>query len=408
MSTPVFVIHGIGNRDEADFGRTAVALARAAGDGLVAHPIFWGDLGAHYKRIADTVPRWREPTETRGEDTEPDEDDHREGLARFLLGDRAAAEIRDDDVPEPVLDAATVALATGGGEEIRDGEEDPADAAAVRAAITEYWPDTQWLPLVDDEELQRAVGAAVAGPLAEDTATLDTGEELRDGAELRGLDVGGFVRRRLDELDRVVGAAFGAAGGRLNTTLRTTLLPGITRGVGDILVYQRHRTEIQERVRSVISQVDPELGRSPERPVDVLAHSLGGVIVVDLATGDEPLWIRRLVTFGSQSPFFHGCDPRGGVLTPYAGTPVPLPASIGAWTNLWEPFDPVAFVAAKVFRFADGSTPTDIEVPHLASSGLWTHTDYWKLRFVAEAIGAALGLPARPPGTRGMTDGRAS
>ena len=368
-------------------------MGRAGGPGRAGHPIFWGDLGAHYDRIVDTVPGRRRTVETR--DAGPDADDPDAALARFLLGDRAAAEIRDDVVPEPVLDAVSVALTTGDGDEIRD--DDPAETAAVQEALAEHWSDTRWLPLVDDEELLRAVGAAVAGPLAEDTASAYAGEELRDGAELRRPDLGGFVRRRLQELDRVVGAAFGAAGGRLNTAFRTGFLPGITRAVGDVLVYQRHREEIQERVRAAIADVDPDLGRSPERHVDVLAHSLGGVITVDLATTKEnPLWIRRLVTFGSQSPFFHVCDPRGGVLTEYTGTPVPLPASVGAWTNLWEPLDPVAFIAARVFRLADGSAPIDIEVPHLASSGLWTHTDYWKLRFVADAIATALGLPARP------------
>ena len=57
--------------------------------------------------------------------------------------------------------------------------------------------------------------------------------------------------------------------------------------------------------RATIDQVDPDLGRGPERPVRVIGHSLGGVIAVDIATADVPLWTRCLVTFGSQSPFFH-------------------------------------------------------------------------------------------------------
>jgi hypothetical protein len=96
------------------------------------------------------------------------------------------------------------------------------------------------------------------------------------------------------------------------------------------------------------------------------------------------------VTFGSQPSFFHVCDPRGGKLTPYAGEPVSLPASLGAWTNLWEPLDLVAFIAARVFRLHDGSKPNDIEVPHLASSGLWTHSSYWTIDFVIQAIRKAI------------------
>jgi hypothetical protein len=38
----------------------------------------------------------------------------------------------------------------------------------------------------------------------------------------------------------------------------------------------------------------------------------------------------------------------------------------------------------------DGSAPVDLEVPHLTSSGLWTHSAYWQLKSVAQAIQQAL------------------
>jgi hypothetical protein len=50
----------------------------------------------------------------------------------------------------------------------------------------------------------------------------------------------------------------------------------VTRAVGGIFVYQRHREQISDRVRSVIAEVNPDLGMSARQPVDVLAHSLGG------------------------------------------------------------------------------------------------------------------------------------
>jgi hypothetical protein len=106
---------------------------------------------------------------------------------------------------------------------------------------------------------------------------------------------------------------------------------------------------------------------------------------------DEPLWIQSLVTFGSQSPFFHVGDLRGGQLRPYTdGTLAQLPLSLGAWSNLWEPMDMLAFIAVKVFRIHDGSMPIDLPVSHLAPSGLWTHSAYWDLPQVTEAIQRAL------------------
>jgi surfactin synthase thioesterase subunit len=66
-------------------------------------------------------------------------------------------------------------------------------------------------------------------------------------------------------------------------------------------------------VRSVIAEVNPDLGVSAQQPVDVLAHSLGGAITFDTATADQPLWIRQFVTFGSQPSLFHVCDPRRSI-----------------------------------------------------------------------------------------------
>ncbi|MFD6397641.1 hypothetical protein [Nocardia sp. NPDC060249] len=390
MTTPVFVIHGIGNRDESAFGRTVDALADAIG-GITAYPIYWGDLGAEYEWITHTVPGVAEVR-----DRGPESRDQEDGVgARFLLADsrtRDGAETRDTSaVPDELIDAVIQALTSAAGRrsEVR-GAAFSSDAVAVKSALAAAWPATTWLPLSNDAELLSSVGAAIAGPIADGAATHGgTGVEVR-GAQVRGLDISAFVRKRLQEIDRVVGAAIGGAAGRLNSNLRNSFLPGITRGIGDILVYQRHREAISERMRRVISDVDPELGRTPDHPVDIVAHSLGGVITVDIATSVEPLWIRRLVTFGSQSPFFHVCDPRGGALTSYIGRPVQLPDSIGAWSNLWEPLDPVAFIADRVFRLSDGSKPKDVKIAHLASSGVWTHTDYWTLQDVIEAIGQGL------------------
>jgi hypothetical protein len=388
MSTPVFVIHGIGSRDQGAFESTVQGLGRAAG--FVGHPVFWGDLGARTALVDATVPGAAQqaggPEIRDGAEAAALSDPDR-AMAEFLAGtgEQRTDVIRDGDVelPPEVLEAALGRLRADGGVEVRDT---PA-GAEMEQALRSEWPGTRWLTAVDDPDVLRAVGAALTGPLTDEDLT-------PGGAEIRGVDVRGFVRRRLQELDRVVGAVLGAAGGRVNSHLRTATLPGIAQSVGDILVYQRHKERIQARVREVVAGVDPELGRSPERPIDVVAHSLGGVIAVDMATADDPLWVRCLVTFGSQSPLFHVCDPRGGTLDPFEGTAlVRLPPSVGAWTNLWEPLDALAFIAARVFQLNDGSAPDDRAVPHLASTGLWSHSAYWTLDSVARAIGNALAPP---------------
>jgi hypothetical protein len=407
MTDPVFVIHGVGNRDRSGFEERVARLQHATGGRWDMKPVYWGDLAADDRWVGLTIPAVGEP---RGTEAGPSE--LRDGsepsatqpglqaadLATALLSPfipAAQAEIRDatDGNQSDVVAAAAVRRLEAGSrdDEVRDqGDADPERAAAVRDAIAEHWESTTWLRQVADPLLLDEIGVAITAPLADPNVTVTSGgeEEIRD-EELRG--IAEFVKRRIDDLDRVVGATVGSAAGRLNSYLRTEQGPGVTRFFGDVLVYQRHRKEIHDRVRATIDQVDPALGRGPERPVQVIGHSLGGVIAVDIATADVPLWTRCLVTFGSQSPFFHVCDPRGGQLRPYAdGTLVQLPLSLGAWTNLWEPLDMLAFIAAKVFRLHDGTAPLDVPIGHLVSSGLWTHSAYWDLPQVATAIQRAL------------------
>lgn len=410
MTDPVFVIHGVGNRDQNAFESKVASLQSVTGNRWDMKAVYWGDLGADDRWVDLTVPRVGnlDGTEAHGlselrdgRELRVDPEVQVADLAATLLSLPAAhaqADVRDATVgsqfqTDIVAAAAVRRLNTGssGDEEIRDeGQADPGQAAAVREAIAENWMSTAWLSQVADSRLLEEIGGAITAPLADPAVTIASGDEkeVRDG-ELRG--IAEFVKHRITDLDRVVGATLDSVVGRLNSYLRTEQGPGVTRFLGDVLVYQRHQREIHDRIRDTIDQVDPGLGRSPDRPVRIIGHSLGGVIAVDMATADTPLWTRCLVTFGSQSPFFHVCDPRGGQLKPYAnGALVQLPPSLASWTNLWEPLDLLAFIAARVFRLHDGSAPRDVSIGHLVSSGLWTHSAYWDLQQVAVMIQQAL------------------
>ncbi|MET7355471.1 hypothetical protein [Streptomyces mirabilis] len=67
--------------------------------------------------------------------------------------------------------------------------------------------------------------------------------------------------------------------------------------------------------------------------------------------------------------------------------PVHSPASLNRWTNLWEPLDVLAFAASEVFELHDGTALVDLPVSHQASTGMWTHSAYWSLPYVASVIG---------------------
>jgi hypothetical protein len=399
------VIHGVANRDEAGFRQQVARLQRATGDRWQLIPVFWGDLGADDRWVAQTIPDMGQIFSTSPEirdDGQPAiraAPDQRAVLAQALAAGipPTAQIVRDSGAPVSVSEVIAGALTrlstpTEGPVEIRDGGGLVAPVIAadeVTAAIIQAWPSLTWLPTISDTALLAAVGAAAVAPYVDPAVNAEATStpELREGPETRDRNFAAFVKRRMRDLDLVVGAAFSAAAGRLNTYLRTESGPGITRFFGDVLVYQRHRQDIHDRVWAAAAAIGVDAGKDPREAVRVIGHSLGGVIAFDIATAKTPLWTKALVTFGSQAPFFHVCDPRGGQLVPYEGTHlIQLPDSLHRWTNLWEPLDPLAFIAGRVFLQHDRLAPRDIAIEHLASSGLWTHSAYWTLTQVADAI----------------------
>ncbi|MFC9269141.1 hypothetical protein ACFTXJ_15400 [Streptomyces zhihengii] len=386
MKDPVFVIHGVANRDRDEFATAVSALATAAGVDMV--PVHWGDLGAQEQFINAALPAYQTDPETLRDGEAP------QHVMAEVLPTTAFTEPVDEVLQLSQVDAALRAHLTEGNDGEDDGLRDSGrhllDPDQILEYVAEQWADTEWLSGTSDTRLLRETGRALARSLLDESnPDLDDpyrglrGEGADGDSRLRSL-----VRRRLMDLDRVAGAAVQAVGARLNHAMRSRFGPGTTRFLGDVLVYQRHQDAVHARVRQVIDEVHPDIGRGPDRPVRIAAHSLGGVIAVDMATATLPLWTESLVTFGSQAAFFHVCDPRGGQLTPYGGNmPVHLPASLNRWTNLWEPLDVLAFAASKVFRLHDGTAPVDLPVGHQASTGMWTHSAYWNLPYVASVIG---------------------
>lgn len=168
----------------------------------------------------------------------------------------------------------------------------------------------------------------------------------------------------------------------------------ITETLGDILVYQRNQVAIQKRVLEVLKAFDRDNAGygTVKKPVHAIAHSLGGVVALDLITRPRmPLHVQSLTTFGSQFPYFQLVDPRPGV-PPYGGAPVKLPLALKKWTNLWEPLDPLSFVASKVFRLADGRAVQDVEVHSqdglqgLLNGLYYTHNIYWSTPELLNAV----------------------
>ncbi|MFJ7212846.1 esterase/lipase family protein [Amycolatopsis sp. NPDC098790] len=383
-TTPVFVIHGTSNRTGDELTARVRRLQKEIGDRWTLYPAFWGDLGAapEERWIHETIPGYRPGREeVRGPEDDPLPAPGMDLLAAAL----AAAEASDGPAPD---EARQVAMVVSGIERAL-GEHGVSDELLKRQiieAVGAAWTaDMYWLWQVTDAAVLDEIGHSVATDLL--SRLPEEPIEVRDAAAVREL-----VGNRLADLNRVIGVTLGAAGGRVNALVRIALAGQIAGNFGDVIVYQRKQQEIHDRIRQIVADVDDRLGRDPEHPVHLIGHSLGATIALDLATrADDPLWTDSVITFGSLWPLFHVCDPRRG-LPPYTGSPVRLPPSVRRWTNLWEPLDPLAFVAARVFTLANGEPPRDVEVQHRYASGLSTHSVYWTApQLVSELVRALSG-----------------
>lgn len=378
MTEPVLVIHGVNVRDREGFEKQVTDLNRRVGSQWAFFPVYWGDLGAGFLGIEDTIPGVRSMV-VRGGESSPDF-----AIVEDLLAGEAGAPVVRSAAPgwEVVAEAAARRAAPaspvrgfGGNEEI------------IREAIREVWPQTRTLQYLTDAGLLEEIGLSI-------------GEGIEEGSQASSALVRGPIADEIRELtrgitrgiDSFLGRIIARLLGNLNTFLRTRFGPEIGRFLGDIFVYENQRRSIRDRLFERLDREAPGWG-TEQRPINVIAHSLGGVVCFDTAVTnvERRLFIKRFVTFGSQSAFFHVVNPRGSI-TPYQpGTPVRLPSSIGRWTSLWEPLDPLAFLAGKVFRLSSGDAPRDVEVPHLQSSGLWTHSVYWTHQALVDAIRQTFG-----------------
>jgi hypothetical protein len=206
------------------------------------------------------------------------------------------------------------------------------------------------------------------------------------------------IDRRTDKLnDDLRGRVRGYVNGKFQD-MRIALTSALLPFLADVISYQSHgrREQVHARMRSVIDkELGPEYGTA-QKPVTVLAHSLGGVISFDMATAqDVPLYIDHFITLGSQPAFFHLMDPRSSEVPEFEGEPVTLPETIRRWTNIWDELDLLAFGVGDVFRLHDGTAPIDRPVRCYrdvvrGAALMQSHLGYFTRRPAVRAIAEAL------------------
>lgn len=167
--------------------------------------------------------------------------------------------------------------------------------------------------------------------------------------------------------------------------MRLLLTSAVLPVMADTIIYQspKQRRGIHDRVRQVLTEQLPGWG-TEDRPIDIIGHSLGGVIAFDMAVSEEqPLYINRLVTLGSQVSLFHVLDPRSENLATFEGTRVRVPPTIDQWWNIRDVHDMLGFAADQVFQMHDGTLPREqvVRCYFTALEGaafFQSHVGYWQ------------------------------
>lgn len=181
------------------------------------------------------------------------------------------------------------------------------------------------------------------------------------------------IRQVVDEeyrsspLDWTKRKAIDFAAGRATVSLvqrRTSLSAMVSPLAGDILLYQRDGTAIRDFVRTIVERAEP--------PVVLLAHSLGGVVCLDLlASTDLP--VALLVTVGTPAPLFYELDALWA-LRPGEQ----LPGSFPTWLNIYDQRDLLANVASGLFDSRVTDKRVDNGLPfHRCHGAYWYNDSVW-------------------------------
>lgn len=384
MTVDVLVIHGVANRKQEEF-RDRVELLRKsvgapAGKEYRFAAAYWGDLGG-------------------GDGS---------GLP-YALPDILGKSVRAGFEFEAIVDQVHAARDTLGHHRVRSTSfaaeailasaqekvaEDVGVVSTVRSddrfgelaeAIVDAVAETRNIKKVEDPLVLAAIGRVVG-------AGVTVAEE--GGLETRGIasDVRDSVRRIVRALDDLLGSFTGQAIGIFNQAIRGALSTAVALTFGDVNAYRDSQNGPAIRKRVLDSLASASL--DPKKIDVVVAHSLGGLVALDMALAGE-LRIRHLMTVGSQPAMFHilKCLPHLKAFEP--GKKSRLPSNtVDRWTNFWHPMDPLAFVTSKVFELADASSPVDIEVEAplstIVKDKLWMHSVYWESE---QLVGAIRSLP---------------
>jgi hypothetical protein len=152
--------------------------------------------------------------------------------------------------------------------------------------------------------------------------------------------------------------------------------------MSDVIGYHAHRESIQRVLKAELTTAARAARGRPLLPV---ALSLGGIALVDLLGAWPEAPVEACVTVGSQAPLLYTFDAIPSMPYDEADPPF-LPVS---WLNIYDSRDFLSFLAEPLFRRTDGlASVVDLRV-HSGADFPKSHSTYWDLDPVWEAIATA-------------------
>jgi hypothetical protein len=149
-----------------------------------------------------------------------------------------------------------------------------------------------------------------------------------------------------------------------------------------VIGYHAHRDSIQATLRAELTRAAKV---AKGRPVLPVALSLGGIALVDLLGEWPDAPVEACVTVGSQAPLLYTFDAIPSMRYDEADPPhLAVP-----WLNIYDSRDFLSFLAEPLFRRSDGlASVVDLRV-HSGKDFPKSHSAYWELAPVWDAIATA-------------------
>jgi hypothetical protein len=177
--------------------------------------------------------------------------------------------------------------------------------------------------------------------------------------------------------------------------LRSNIMQVATSYVGDVMTYLARAAALRQFIHNTVMEA---CRQRPGEPLVIIAHSLGGVIAYDYAAdpafADRPP-IDLLVTIGSQVALFAEYGLVQGATIPVELGPRthrPIYKELylcDQWLNFYDPADFLSFPIGRMFQGAAEGDQINVSGKPFPAS----HSAYWDNDQLYEAIAAA--YPAR-------------